>query len=109
MRSVEVLLQEFVGRLWWCAGLWPCVHVCACPACCWHVHGGWEGGEGVGWFALGPGHVMIYLIHPPRASPHGSRRHLIHTKVLITSRIHNHPKIFNGDMKYLHARHQTMK
>lgn len=65
MHGVGVLLQEFVGRLWWCAGLWPCVHVCACPACCWHVHGGWEGGKGVGWFALGPGYVMIDLIPLP--------------------------------------------
>lgn len=30
--------------------------------------------------------------------------HLIHSKVLITSRIHNHPKIFNKNIKYLHVK-----
>lgn len=30
--------------------------------------------------------------------------HLIHSKVLITSRIHNHPKIFNRNIKYLHVK-----
>lgn len=30
--------------------------------------------------------------------------HLIHSKILITSRIHNHSKIFNRNIKYLHVK-----